>query len=260
MAATFAIGNPVALEARAEDLETLGFISMITILPSLGLIANCTFDPPVSTPIFLRQAIEAFLITWYSLSVRVSAGATVIESPVWIPIGSIFSIEQIIMQLSFLSLTTSISNSFQPSRHSSIKIWLTGDSCKPSLTILKYSFSVFAIPPPSPPRVKAGLIIAGSPICFKTFAASLTWFTTLDFGRSKPISNIFFLNFFLSSALDIALEFAPISSILYFFKIPFFSAAIAKFRAVWPPMVGKIASGFSFLRIFSSTSKVIGSI
>ena len=89
-----------------------------SIMPH-GLIANWTFDPPVSTPIFLKHAIEAFLITWYSLSVKVRAGATVIESPVCIPIGSIFSIEQIIMQLSFLSLTTSISYSFQPSKHSS---------------------------------------------------------------------------------------------------------------------------------------------
>ena len=48
------------------------------------------------------------------------AGATVTESPVWIPIGSIFSMEQIIMALSLLSLTTSISNSFHPSNDSSI--------------------------------------------------------------------------------------------------------------------------------------------
>ena len=38
--ATFAIGKPVALEARADERDTLGFISMITILPSLGLIEN----------------------------------------------------------------------------------------------------------------------------------------------------------------------------------------------------------------------------
>ena len=37
---------------------------------------------------------------WYSLSVKVSAGATVTESPVWMPIGSMFSIEQMMMQLS----------------------------------------------------------------------------------------------------------------------------------------------------------------
>ena len=33
-AAIFAIGNPVAFEASADDLLTLGFISIITILPS----------------------------------------------------------------------------------------------------------------------------------------------------------------------------------------------------------------------------------
>ena len=132
--AIFAIGKPVAFEARADDLDTLGFISMITILPSFGLMANWTFEPPVSTPIFLRQAIDAFLIIWYSLSVSVRAGATVIESPVCVPIGSTFSIEQTIIQLSFLSLTTSISNSFQPSKHSSIKTWFSGDSANPLFT------------------------------------------------------------------------------------------------------------------------------
>ena len=38
--AIFAIGKPVALEARADDLDTLGFISIITILPFLGLMAH----------------------------------------------------------------------------------------------------------------------------------------------------------------------------------------------------------------------------
>ena len=204
--------------------------------------------------------MEAFLITWYSLSVRVNAGAIVTESPVWVPIGSIFSIEQIIIQLSFLSLTTSISNSFQPSRHSSTSTWFWGDSCIPSLTILKKSFLVLAIPPPNPPKVKEGLIIAGRPIFFKHFFALLKLFKISDFGKSIPISDIFFLNFFLSSALAIAFEFAPISSILYFFNNPTFSAFIAKLSAVWPPMVGRIASGFSFFITSSSISIEIGSI
>ena len=88
------------------------------------------------------------------------------------------------------------------------------------------------MPPPSPPKVNAGLIIAGKPIFLKALAASLYFFIIFDLGRSKPISIIFFLNFFLSSAFSIAFDFAPISSILYFFKIPFFSASIAKFSAV----------------------------
>ena len=233
---------------------------MITILPFFGFIANWTLDPPVSTPIFLRHAIEAFLIIWNSLSVSVKAGAIVIESPVWVPIGSIFSMEHIMIQLSFLSLTTSISNSFQPSRHSSTKTWFAGDVSRPSFTILKNCFLLFAIPPPRPPSVKAGLIIAGNPIFFKHFLACLMLLIISDFGRFNPISVMLFLNFFLSSALEIAFEFAPISSILYFLSSPVFSASIAKFNAVWPPIVGKIASGFSSINIFSKISIVIGSM
>ena len=56
---------------------------------------------------------------WYSLSVSVCAGATVIESPVCTPIGSRFSMEQTMTQLSARSRMTSISNSFQPITDSS---------------------------------------------------------------------------------------------------------------------------------------------
>ncbi|MNL84489.1 hypothetical protein D3C87_2124700 [compost metagenome] len=76
---------------------------------------------------------------WYSLSVSVSAGATVIESPVCTPIGSMFSIEQTMMQLSFLSRTTSISYSFQPSTLSSTSTSLVGEASIPASQILRYS-------------------------------------------------------------------------------------------------------------------------
>ena len=134
-----AIGKPVALEASAEERETRGFISMTTRRPSAGLTANCTLEPPVSTPISRSTAIEALRIIWYSLSVRVSAGATVIESPVWTPIGSMFSIEQMMMQLSALSRTTSISYSFQPSTLSSTSTSVVGEASRPALTISKNS-------------------------------------------------------------------------------------------------------------------------
>ena len=49
-------------------------------------------------------------------------------SPVCTPMGSKFSMEQTMIQLSFLSLITSISYSFQPSRDSSIKISCIGDN------------------------------------------------------------------------------------------------------------------------------------
>ncbi|CPL36772.1 Uncharacterised protein [Bordetella pertussis] len=54
-----------------------------------------------------------------------------IESPVCTPIGSRFSIEQTMMQLSALSRTTSISNSFQPSSDSSISSSLVGEASSP---------------------------------------------------------------------------------------------------------------------------------
>ena len=74
-------------------------------------------------------------MSWYSLSVRVSAGATVIESPVCTPIGSTFSIEQMTTHWFLWSRITSISNSFQPSRHSSTSTSWTGEISMPLATI-----------------------------------------------------------------------------------------------------------------------------
>ena len=130
-----AIGKPVAFEASADERLTRGFISMTTMRPVFGSIENCTFEPPVSTPISRRMAIEALRSSWYSRSVSVCAGATVIESPVWMPIGSRFSIAQTMMQLSARSRTTSISYSFQPIRLSSMSSSLVGDRSRPRLQI-----------------------------------------------------------------------------------------------------------------------------
>ena len=55
---------------------------MTSISPLVGLIANWMLQPPASTPISLMTATAASRISWYSRSVRVIAGATVIESPV----------------------------------------------------------------------------------------------------------------------------------------------------------------------------------
>jgi hypothetical protein len=126
-AAIFAIGKPVAFEASAELRDTRGFISITSIRPVFGSTANCTLLPPVVTPISRMIAIEASRMRWYSLSVSVCAGATVIESPVCTPIGSTFSIEHTITALSAASRTTSSSYSFQPSTLSSIRIEWTGD-------------------------------------------------------------------------------------------------------------------------------------
>jgi hypothetical protein len=53
---------------------------------------------------------------WYSSSLSVCVGATTMDSPVWIPIGSTLSMLQTAMQLSRPSRTISYSISFQPRR------------------------------------------------------------------------------------------------------------------------------------------------
>ncbi len=43
-----AIGNPVALEARAEERDVLGLISITTTRPVRGLWANWMLVPPIT--------------------------------------------------------------------------------------------------------------------------------------------------------------------------------------------------------------------
>ena len=88
---------------------------MTTISPDAGSTPNWTFEPPQLTPTARMIANAASRICWYSLSVSVWIGATVIESPVCTPIASMFSMPQTMMQLSRVSRTTSSSYSFQPS-------------------------------------------------------------------------------------------------------------------------------------------------
>ena len=53
------MGNPVALDASADERETLGFISITTRRPVAGSTANWTLEPPVSTPTLRSTAMAA---------------------------------------------------------------------------------------------------------------------------------------------------------------------------------------------------------
>ena len=121
----------MAFDAKADERDTRGFISMTRRRPSVGLTANWMFDPPVSTPTRRMQAKASSRIAWYSTSESVCAGATVIESPVWTPMGSKFSIEHTTTQLSTRSRMTSSSYSFHPAMERSIRIWCTGLAASP---------------------------------------------------------------------------------------------------------------------------------
>ena len=161
LAAILAIGKPVAFEASAEDRETRGFISMTMMRPSRGLTANWMLQPPVSTPTSRMIAMPRSRNRWYSRSVRVSAGATVIESPVCTPIGSRFSIEQTTTTLSARSRMTSSSYSFHPAMDSSSSTSVVGESCRPAPAMRRRSASSWAKPEPRPPIVNDGRTTTG---------------------------------------------------------------------------------------------------
>jgi len=160
-AAILAIGKPVALEARAEDRETRGFISMTMRRPSAGFTAYWMLQPPVSTPTARMMPIARSRIAWYSRSVSVMAGATVMESPVCTPIGSRFSMEQTITLLSALSRMTSSSYSFQPMIDSSRSTSVVGLAARPEPPMRRRSCSSYAMPEPVPPMVKDGRTTIG---------------------------------------------------------------------------------------------------
>jgi len=146
------MGNPVALEASAEERDTRGFISMTRRRPVAGSTANWTLEPPVSTPTARRQAMASRRMSWYSRSDRVWAGATVSESPVCTPIGSMFSMEQTTTALSWRSRMTSSSNSFQPSTDSSTSTPAAGEARRPAAATFCRPAASAARPVPPPPR------------------------------------------------------------------------------------------------------------
>jgi len=157
-------------------------------------------------------AIDASRICWYSRSVSVCAGATVIESPVCTPIASKFSMEHTITQLSLRSRMTSISNSFQPSTLSSTSTSPIGESASPCVTMSRSSSTLYAMPPPAPPSVKLGRMTTGKPMPATISSASASEYAYPLRGVSSPMRAIASANRRLSSPFLMTSTFAPISS------------------------------------------------
>ena len=84
--------------------------------------------------------------------------------------------------------------------------------------------------------------------------------TTVDLGLSSPMASMASRNFCRSSALSITSARAPIISTPCSARTPMRSSAKAVFSAVWPPIVGSSASGFSAAMILATISGVIGSM
>ncbi len=116
------------------------------------------------------------------------------------------------------------------------------------------------MPPPVPPSVKLGRMIAGSPIASSAAQPSSMLCAIAERGLSSPMLSIASRNLSRSSAFSIASALAPISSTPSRSSVPSFASASAVFSAVCPPIVGRTASGLSFSMILATNSGVIGSI
>ena len=249
----------MAFDARADDRDTRGFISMTTTSPVARFRANWTLAPPVETPTARMTVIAASRSDWSSWSVSVMTGATVTESPVWTPIGSMFSMEHTITALSATSRTTSSSISAHPSTERSTRTWPIGLAARAVARRASSSSGVCAAPPPSPPRVNAGRRITGRPswaAAARPPARSVTMWLS---GTARPAPSIVSRNTSRSSARRMAGTSAPISSTPYRSSTPDPLSSIARFRAVWPPSVGSSASGRSRAMTASTASGSSGS-
>merc|ERR1719238_705650 len=192
----------------------------------------------------------ADLSMWYSSLDSVCDGAMTIESPVCTPNGSKFSMLQTVMQLSSWSRTTSYSTSFQPSIDFSMSNW--GETAKAFVASVLNSSASWQMPLPKPPRANATRAIKGYPTFSPAAKASSTVFVAILFAQGSPISKHLFLKISLSSvAITVSID-VPSTLQLCLASTPLSSNSIPQFKAVWPPILIKIASGFSFSRTAST--------
>ncbi len=115
------------------------------------------------------------------------------------------------------------------------------------------------MPPPTPPSVNDGRMIAGKPVICTSSSASLSERASPLCGTSRPISRIASRKSSRSSPTLMASICAPMSSTPYLASVPFSCSATARFSAVWPPTVGSTASGRSAAMICAAISGVSGS-
>ena len=254
---------------REVGVETGGSNVQFAVNPADGRMVVIEMNPRVSRSSALASKATGFpiakvaarLAVGYTLDELMNeiTGATVTESPVCTPIGSMFSIEQTITTLSCLSRMSSSSYSFQPSTDSSSSTSVTGLASRPEPAIRSRSAAVRAMPDPVPPRVNDGRTTTGKPSSAAAArASSRVWQMRLS-GTSAPTPVTISLNWLRSSPALMASMPAPMSSTLYLARVPLSCSATAAFSAVWPPRVGRIASGRSLAITFASTSGVIGS-
>jgi hypothetical protein len=159
---------------------------------------------------------------WYSRSVRVIAGATVIESPVCTPIGSRFSIEHTTTTLSARSRMTSSSYSFQPSMDSSTSTSVVGLRQPGGRRCVAARRGPGPMPEPAPPMVNEGAHHQGVAELLggRQLASAIAADGGLRADLGAEAAATICLNSWRSSPSWIASMLAPISSTPYFSSTP----------------------------------------
>ncbi len=100
----------------------------------------------------------------------------------------------------------------------------------------------------------------GSPMRSMTSNASSRVWAVAELGTSRPMPTMASLNCSRSSAVAIASALAPIiSGVAGTPMMPASNSSIARFSPVWPPSVGRTASGRSCSMIFVAWSMSSGS-
>mmetsp|Transcript_44485 Transcript_44485/g.143027 ORF Transcript_44485/g.143027 Transcript_44485/m.143027 type:complete len:231 (-) Transcript_44485:1071-1763(-) len=192
----------------------------------------------------------------YSALESVCDGATTIESPVWMPSGSKFSMLQTVMQLSLQSRTTSYSISFHPFIDRSTST--CGELMSACVASARALSSSCAKPEPSPPSAKAARMMTGKPI----FAAIATASSTVDAGYPSAMRSLISVSLALkisrSSVAMIASTGVPSTRTPNSARTPFLSRATPQLRAVWPPNWSRMPSGRSLSMTERTTSGVTG--
>ena len=178
---------------------------------------------------------------WYSSSLRVCEGATTMDSPVWMPSGSTFSMLQTVMQLSRASRTTSYSISFQPRSDSSTSTCAVPPPKARSMAASSCSF-VSQIAEPLPPSEYAPRRITGRPSMRTAARTSSGLSHAAERAVFTPISSRRRLKRRRSSVSRTVSTGVPSTRTPYFASTPLVSSATPQLSAVCPPKDSVMAS------------------
>ena len=81
-----------------------------------------------------------------------------------------------------------------------------------------------------------------------------------DLATSRPMSRMALAKSSRSSPVSMESTSQPMTSTPYFSRTPALPRATAQLRPVWPPMLGRSASGRSFSMTLVTDSTVMGSM